>query len=133
MKIQLNITHIESGEEYNEYAKKIYDNDQVVLPRNKEYVLEIDYPLHTTAKFEIKSGTKGISRGKLVSIVRKYYKKVYEIEDSTTKVKPSHIPNMLNRNFTDGKFGIWGHDIGDLVLVDASVSKNNVITLGVDS
>lgn len=40
---------------------------------------------------------------------------------------------MLNRNFIDGKFGIWGHDIGDLVLVDASVSKKNVISLGVDS
>ena len=133
MKIQLNSTHIESGVEYNEYAKKIYDNKQIVLPRNKEYVLKIDYPLQTPAKFEIKSGTKGISRGRLVSLIRKYYQKVYDIEDRTTKVKARNIPGMLNRDFTNGKFGIWGHNIGDLVLCEASVSKNNVITLSVDS
>ena len=140
MKIKLNRTHIDSGEEYvnngmedNSYYDKPLNNKEVVLPPNKEYILKIDYPLSTPAKFKVSSGKNGITRGKLVALIRKYYQKVYEIEDSSTKIKPKMIPNMLNRDFTDGKFGIWGHVIGDLVLVDAEISKEGVITLGVDS
>jgi hypothetical protein len=32
-----------------------------------------------------------------------------------------------------GKYGIWGHSIGDLVLIDADVDAKGNITLGVDS
>ena len=30
---------------------------------------------------------------------------------------------MYNRNETNGKYGIWGHDIADLVLADILVYK----------
>ncbi len=137
MKIKLNSTHIQSGEEYTSDMDEVYDkplnNKELILPPNKEYTLVIDYPLSTPAKRTFKSGKNGLSRGKFVSIVRSFYKKVYDIEDGTTKIKPAYIKNMFNRNSTDGAFGIWEHDIGDLVLVNASLSKKNVISLGVDS
>jgi hypothetical protein len=140
MKIKFNMTQIDDGSEYvndgtedDSYYDRPLNNKEIVLPPNQEYILKIDYPLSAPAKFKVKSGEKGITRGKLVSLVRKYYQKVYEIEDSSTGVKPGKAFPLLNRNFTDGKFGIWGHVIGDLVLVDAEVSKKNVISLGVDS
>ena len=121
MIIKFNVTHIESGEEYLDYLDKKFDNKEIVLSPNTNYILNIDYPLSTPAKFKIKSGKKGISRNKLVSLIRKYYQKVYDIEDKSIKTKAG------------GTFGIWGHDMGDLVLVDGSVSNKNVINLGVDS
>lgn len=40
------------------------------------------------------------------------YQKLYEWEEA----QESHlIPGMLNRAKTDGPFGIWGHDITDLI------------------
>lgn len=139
MEIKLNSIHIESGEvypdDYDENDNEIFntlDPEEIVLQPNKEYILEISYPLTNKAKFKISSGKKGVSRETFVKKVISFYKKIYEIEDRTTKTKPAHIPNMLNRNITNGMFGIWGHDIGDLVLVNAEV-KGNKITLGVDS
>lgn len=135
MKIKFNATHIESGEEYiyPEEGDVKLDPKEIVLEPDTYYMLVISYPLSTPAKFKINSGKRGISRGKLVSLICKYYHKIYEIEDGSTKIKPSKIPGMYNRNITDGKFGIWGHDIGDLILVDGEVSNNHMITLGVDS
>lgn len=132
--IEFNSTHIASGQQFPSYDENpLLNNKDIILPPKQNYILKIDYPLTKPAKFQINSGSKGVSRGKLVSLIRKYYKQVYKIEDSSTKIKPSQIPNMFNRNSTDGKFGIWGHCIEDLVLVDCSISKNNVISLGVDS
>jgi len=132
MKIKFNVTHIDSGEEYIYEDTKVLDNKEVVLNPNKTYILHISYPLSTTAKFTLNTGKNGITRGGLVKKICDLYKKIYEIEDNTSDVEPVNIPGMLNRITTDGKFGIWGHHIGDLVLVNATVSKEK-ITLGVDS
>lgn len=134
MTIKFNVTNISSKRESLYKDEKVYDNKQIVLPPNEEYTLIIDYPLKNSAKFLIKTGKRGISRGRLVSLICKFYHKVYSIEDSTSKIKSGKIPGMLNRNITNGMFGIWGHDIEDLVLVDCNVNKRkNTINLGVDS
>ena len=133
MNIKFIATHIESGEKYP------YENDgkinykDIVLPPNQQFVLKIDYPLTESAIFKFNSSPKGTTRHQLSEKIRKCYKKVYEDEDKSVGHKTSNIKGMFNRDFSDGKYGIWGHDIGDLVLVDADVSKKNVITLGVDS
>lgn len=139
-------THIEFGDEYDyenwgdgwekeiAEAKRLKKNEnKVVLIPNQEFTLKIDYPLSTPAKFKFKSGKKGITTKQLIKKIREFYKKVYDEEDSSANSGTGHIPGMLNRDFSDGKYGIWGHDIGDLVLVEAKVSNKNVITLGVDS
>lgn len=130
MTIKLNPTGIASGKEYPD--DEILNNKEIVLPPEKEYTLIIDYPLKNAAKFKVKTGKKGLSRAKLVAAIIKYYKKIYQIEDSTSDILPGKIPGMLNRNITNGMFGVWGHDIEDLVLVDCMVSRGKIY-LGVDS
>lgn len=110
------------------------DPKEVVLAPDKEFILKITYPLTIPCEVKMKTGKKGITRLALVKKVITTYRKIYEVEDSTTNEKPGYIPGMCNRNRTDGKFGIWGHDIGDLMLCSAHLdSKKNIITLGVDS
>jgi hypothetical protein len=133
MKINFNATQIESGDEYNYEGDKIENNKEMVLKPNQEYTLVISYPLHNPAKFTFYTHFQGMTRAKLVALIRKYYKKVYAEEDKSVGKKTDCIPGMFNRDTSNGKYGIWGHHIGDLVLVNAKVSKKNVITLGVDS
>jgi len=84
----------------------------VDLPRNKVYTLVIDYPLDNPAKFQIKTGIKGMSSIQVIDKIIKSYHKVYE----------------------QNIHGVWGHDIGDLMLVTVYVDhKKKLITLDVDS
>lgn len=130
MQIKIKTTYIETGHTYT--SRKVMQTETVLPPR-QVFILKIDYPLHKPARFVFNSGVDGMTRGDLVRKIRKCYKQVYREEDASTKVKPGNIPGMLNRNPTNGKYGIWGHDIGDLVLCSVNVSDKNVITLGVDS
>jgi hypothetical protein len=106
---------------------------EIILPGNEKYTLVIDYPLSKPFKNKFKTPTEGISRKDLIKIIVNCYHYVYDIEDRTSKIMSGHIENLYNRNETEGKYGIWGHDIGDLVLHTIWVDKNNVIELGVDS
>lgn len=153
-KINIGIVHIASFDSscgkmfaYDSYYDKnddfydeTYDKDvkeckpeEVVLPPEQEYTLVIDYPTSTPYKATIKTGKKGMTRIQLADKVCKHYRKMYAEEDETAGGDPGHIPGMLNRNTSEGKYGIWGHDIGDLILVDATVKKNGEIHVGVDS
>ncbi|KAN0003991.1 hypothetical protein ACTFIZ_010164 [Dictyostelium cf. discoideum] len=55
-----------------------------------------------------------ISNIELLAIYTKAYQYMYEKEDEAVG-NPGHIPGMLNRAKSSGPYGIWGHDIGDLV------------------
>ena len=70
-----------------------------------------------------------MTRSKFIDFVCKQYRKVYKDEHKSSSVQADYIPNMLNRNTTDGKYGIWGHVINDLMLVYATIQKNGNITL----
>lgn len=117
-----------------EYFKQtqIYQPDDVVLPPDKEYTLIIDYPVKNPYKAKITTGKSGITRKKLAEVACKHYRKMYKEEDKSTKIKPGLIKGMFNRRETNGKFGIWGHVIEDLILHSAQIKGNN-IELGVDS
>jgi hypothetical protein len=117
-----------------EYAKEIAATrpDDIVLPPNAIYDLVIDYPLTNPFTAKIYVSPQGMSRVALVNTIVECYREIYKEENKSTKVKPGYIPGMFNHNHTDGKYGIWGHCIGDLVLHTATV-KGNKITVGVDS
>jgi hypothetical protein len=55
------------------------------------------------------------TRRQFIDAVIASYKVVYSSEPD-----PGHITGMLNRQRSEGPFGIWGHDIGDLVLEGAA-------------
>ena len=120
-------------DEDEEYSSQVADlnPEEEILPVG-EYSLVIDYPLSKpyretfVTKFPIK-------RKEIVELIVNAYHRIYDEEENTSPIKPALIPGMYNRIHTDGNYGIWGHDLGDLVLHTIYVDKYNVITLGVDS
>jgi hypothetical protein len=93
--------------------------EEIVIPFDQA-VLVIDYPLSHPATIAITSSLpQGFTRAELVRAVCEEYGNVYEAEEATATTKP--IPReerttLKNRNRTDGVYGIWGHDLDDLVL-----------------
>jgi hypothetical protein len=71
-----------------------------------EVVLVISYPLAVVAKFKIKSKT-GFTMIQLVKHICRAYKKIYN---------------------NDEKYGIWGHDIGDLVVEGVRIRRRKGVT-----
>lgn len=80
----------------------------------------IDYPLTNQAviKFEC---NEPITYGMLLFLYTNAYQIVYDIEESDD-CDPGQISNhCLNRATSKGRFGIWGHSIGDLCYNGSSI------------
>ena len=98
-------------------------------------------PLSGEWKFPVKSQSpKGFTRADLARSISNTYKAVYAEEERTTQIKVVPLDQrtgLINRNKTNGKYGIWGHDLGDLVLHTVEVTKRAdgilVAHLGIDS
>ena len=54
------------------------------------------------------------------------YREIYEEEEKSSimEVRSENTP-ILNRGRTDGKWGIWGHGIGDLVIEGIVLDTDN--------
>ncbi len=120
---------------------RLVGKDEVVI-NNDKAVLLIGYPLHKPVEIEIHSnGSEGFRRGELSLLVSEEYKRIYREEEGSAIVKtipPDERRGLYNRDETDGKYGIWGHDIGDLDLSSITVHQpdNNgmiKLSLGIDS
>lgn len=114
----------------------LINKDEVVITEEKITVI-IDYPLTNIYKFDLIS-EKGFSKELLVQEITKEYQKLYKEEEKTATIKtvPMKERTMYNRNQTNGKYGIWGHDLADLALSSIQVYKENgnlILTLGVES
>ena len=105
--------------------KDLIGKDEVVIPEANISVI-IDYPLLKNYKFELNS-KKGFTRAQLIKEISKQYYRVYDEEEKTATIKTIPLKNrtIYNRNQTNGKYGIWGHDISDLVLDEIHVYKNH--------
>jgi len=123
--------------EDKDYSKKVQSkNNQahsLALKGNQSYRLIVSYPLQVEYIQKFKTGPGGMTKKELVNLIVKAYKYVYYTENRTSEIKESNIPGMYNRTQTIGKFGIWGHDINDLMLSSAYVDEDNDITLAIDS
>lgn len=113
--------------------------DEVVLPYS-EVNIEIDYPLDSIYIGVLKSTQKGFTRKELIKEISKRYHQIYIDEEATAKIKTIPIEkreDLINRNQTDGKYGIWGHDLSDLYLNEIEVYKTKdgkiIIRLNIDS
>jgi len=93
--------------------------EEIVIPFDHA-TLMIEYPLSNPATIGIQSSlSQGFTRVELVRTVCEEYANVYEAEEATadTKTIPKEERTILrHRNRTDGVYGIWGHDLDDLVL-----------------
>ncbi|SEP59819.1 hypothetical protein [Flavobacterium urocaniciphilum] len=104
---------------------RLIGSDEIVVPFS-EIILNIDYPLNNPASFVLKSSTNGFTKRELILEISKLYYEIYNVEENTSNIKTIPIEQrkgVINRNQTDGKYGIWGHDIGDLDLSSIEVYK----------
>jgi hypothetical protein len=104
---------------------RLIDADKVVITYS-EVTLVIDYPLNKPAEFILKSSGKGFTKKQLVIEISTKYHEIYEAEESSAKTKTIPLEKrkgLINRNETNGKYGICCHDIGDLDLSSAQVYK----------
>lgn len=102
---------------------QLVSKDMVVIYDTVVTVV-IDYPLTNPYEFRLIS-PDGFTRGQLLTEISNQYKFVYTEEEKTATVKtlPVEQREILNRNTTNGKYGIWGHDLTDLDLSEIHVHK----------
>ncbi|HEX2686716.1 MAG TPA: hypothetical protein VHN14_08860 [Kofleriaceae bacterium] len=98
---------------------KLDQPDEIVIPF-EHAVLVIDYPLSMPASMSITAPNPlGFTRAALVRAICDEYEHVYDAEEGTAATKTIPIEErgaLRNRNRTDGAYGIWGHDLQDLIL-----------------
>ena len=96
--------------------------DEIVIPF-EHATLVIDFPLTVPATIALTAAIpQGFTRGELLRAICDEYQHVYDAEEGTAQTKP--IPREERgergeRNRTDGAYGIWGHDLEELVLSSA--------------
>jgi hypothetical protein len=100
--------------------------NRVITP-SKTLVFMLDYPLNKPVYFQLKMRKPGIQLKHLVRAVQRAYRKIYQVEATTSNIEAGHIPGMLNRNETDGTYGIWGHDLDDLVIEEISYDRKTKV------
>jgi hypothetical protein len=93
--------------------------DEIVIPFDRANLM-IVYPLTVPATVPIQAAIPwGFTRGELVRAICEEYENVYEAEEATAATKTVPREERLERperNRTDGVYGIWGHDLDELVL-----------------
>lgn len=95
-------------------------NSKLKEPIKKGSRIYFTYPLSCVVVVEILSDITD-SRD-FVSAFCDAYIEIYRLEEESSKNKAMPIceenpeSHLMNRNRTTGCFGIWGHDLGDLVL-----------------
>lgn len=121
------------------------DPDTVVISGTKAVVITVDYPLENPAEVTVAVPAKGLTRRELYLAIATAYQQTYAEEEETTSVPVETVAeraerlglggvHLINRAPTDGKHGIWGHVLDDLVLVSVDYDKNTGRAfLGVDS
>ncbi len=117
----------------------LIDADKIVLPFKTAKII-VDYPLSFPDTFEIKTTGQGFSRKQLILAISNRYHEIYKLEETTATTKTLPIDkrgSLINRNETNGKFGVCCHDITDLDLSEIEIHKNSkgqiTLTLGVES
>jgi len=109
--------------------------DEIVIPFDHA-VLMIDYPLTTPATIAIEAPLPiGFTRAALVKAICDEYGHIYDAEEGTAATKTIPVDErggMRNRNRTDGAYGIWGHDLQDLVVTAARWTRESDGTVRIE-
>jgi hypothetical protein len=109
--------------------------DEIVIPF-EHAMLVIDYPLSSPASMEIAAPLAiGFTRVALVKAICDEYAHVYDAEEGTAATKTIPLEErgaMQSRNRTDGAYGIWGHDLQDLVLTAARWTREADATIRIE-
>jgi hypothetical protein len=74
-------------------------SSDVFLPPNQTFDLVFDYPISGTYTFSLNTGETGLHTIDIINAIVNIYKNIIYKDDESM-----------------AKFGVWGHDIGDLHL-----------------
>lgn len=96
-----------------------YSCQNVIFENKIDADLFICYPLQVV----VKAGIKFQSLHELISEIRRVYKQIYAEEiKSMKRISKS---KTKSRETTNGDFGIWGHDICDLVIESIKIVEGD--------
>lgn len=100
---------------YKEFGKKyIKMAKTIIAPDIRKVYCYITYPLDNPALIKFVCN-KPVTYGMLLYCYTYAYQLVYDLEDKDVRSKTETVkPNMLNSDESGGRFGIWGHSIGEL-------------------
>jgi len=151
---KIKIQRIEEDEEviaengqYSDFidASVSHDNhvkfvNEGVIIKDKKIKLELNYPLSQSFFFEFEN-ENGFTIHDLIKLTRITYRQIYAEENETSQLKVLPMGEriikqrgLLNRNKTNGKYGIYGHDINDLIIVTMYYNPNTcTVKPGIDS
>ena len=108
-------------------------NPNDIVINMKEIKVKYTYPLtHSEILTFNADNDTAFTRSELARKICEGYKFIYDTEHAAVS-DPGHLPGMLNRKRSQGPYGIWGHDIGDLDLHTVEQVNDNYFTLWVDS
>jgi hypothetical protein len=112
--------------------EKVINDDIIKIcfnyPFNDEYIIEFITP----------NNEGGFKRKDLVRLIINQYYKMYQEEEKTSKEKVISIEQryktgLLNRNVTNGIYGIYGHDMEDLSLNSMIKRDDGIWNLSISS
>lgn len=91
--------------------------------------LYLCYPFNVVVKKNIEFD----SLHSLISRIRSTYRKIYSEEKKTMTKCVKSNPFIINRGRSDGKYEIWGHEIGDLTIESIRIYEGNIIEVFIGS
>ena len=124
--------HAQSFTREEALEDKHYPMTDAHLGLEGDYTFVYNYPLSTKAWFghPLIASTGAID---ILLIAQKDYEHIYAEEEKAVG-DPGHIPGMLNRQASEGPYGIWGHDFSDLYFENINVDTvKKVISFGMGS
>jgi hypothetical protein len=102
---------------------RILNPDEIVI-RAHAITIVYDYPLSREVKIAHKQ-KGGWTRADIARVIREDYERIYRDEDSA--VEPAQHESA-------GPYGIWGHEIGDLVIEAVKYDRESrTVRLGIGS
>lgn len=115
---RLNVPYILDYEDEKKRENLLNPNEVVI--KDEEITMIITYPLSVEVKVDLKN-EGGFTRMFIFKSIYDVYKQIYEEEEREIG-DPGTYNNLYNRRRSEGKYGIWGHYLEDLVI--ESVSYN---------
>jgi hypothetical protein len=114
---------------------KNLDQNEIVIPF-QTITIVYDYPFKDIFPHEHKTTNRnGFTRKEISEQIMARYAQMYQEEDQDVGHPTGNISDvMMNRKRSEGRYGIWGHHIGDLQLHSLQRSlKGSEYYIGVDS
>ena len=103
------------------YLQGISDLDTIIITGENIFI-EFRYPLskEVLLRFQ-KEG--GFTKRDLLKRIGEGYKKIYE-DEAEASPDPGTYDNLYNRRRSEGRYGIWGHYLEDLVIESMRYNSN---------